>query len=100
MSDWRLKKLGKHTGITISPDMVCISSGMVLVLLFMSFGLPIFRSGMRENLNFWQFILNHTIWGPPVEYIPEELYMDELRPADYPEDLGNAIWPSDSNENV
>ena len=36
--------------------------------------LPIFRSGLQDGLNFWQWFLNHTVWGPPVEYIPEEDY--------------------------
>ncbi len=36
--------------------------------------LPIFRSGGREKLNAWEWLWNHTIWGPPVEYIPEEDY--------------------------
>ncbi len=36
--------------------------------------LPVWRSGMRENLDLWQFIGNHTIWGPPVAYVPEEEY--------------------------
>ena len=36
--------------------------------------LPVWRSGMREHLNFWQFVRNHTIWGPPVAYVPEEEY--------------------------
>lgn len=41
--------------------------------------LPIFRSGGRESLNAWQWLWNHTIWGPPVEYIPEEDYKDAFR---------------------
>jgi hypothetical protein len=36
--------------------------------------IPVFRSGGREGLNFWEWIWNHTIWGPNVEYIPEEDY--------------------------
>lgn len=36
---------------------------------------PVFRSGLRDDLTFWEWIINHTIWGPPVEYIPEEYYM-------------------------
>jgi hypothetical protein len=39
---------------------------------------PIWRSGGRTGLNFWQFIFNHTIWGPPIEYVPEEDYQQEL----------------------
>ncbi len=46
--------------------------GAALILLGLGF-LPIWRSGLRENLNFYQFIINHTIWGPEVEYIPEEM---------------------------
>ena len=40
--------------------------------------LPVWRSGGREHLNFWGWILNHTIFGPPVEYVPEEDYKAEL----------------------
>lgn len=40
---------------------------------------PVWRSGGRTKLNFWEFILNHTIWGPPIEYVPEEKYTEELK---------------------
>jgi len=40
--------------------------------------MPIWRSGGRQNLTFLEFIINHTIWGDPVEYIPEEDYTSEL----------------------
>jgi len=43
-----------------------------------SFALPIFRSGGRTGLSFWQWVANHTIFGPPVEYVPEEDYSREL----------------------
>ncbi|GAJ04688.1 unnamed protein product, partial [marine sediment metagenome] len=43
-----------------------------------SFTLPIFRSGGRTGLSFWQWVVNHTIFGPPVEYVPEEDYSREL----------------------
>jgi hypothetical protein len=43
--------------------------------------LPIFRSGLVTHMNFWQWVYNHTIWGPPVEYIPEEDYKTELCPT-------------------
>ena len=36
--------------------------------------LPVWRSGLRENMNFWQWIINHTVFGPPSEYVPEEYY--------------------------
>lgn len=40
--------------------------------------LPIFRSGGRTGLSFWGWVANHTIFGPPVEYIPVENYSREL----------------------
>ncbi len=43
-----------------------------------SFTLPIFRSGGRTGLTFWGWVKNHTIYGPPIEYVPEEDYMREL----------------------
>lgn len=43
-----------------------------------SFTLPIFRSGGRTGLSFWGWVANHTIFGPPVEYIPLEDYSREL----------------------
>ena len=43
-----------------------------------SFTLPIFRSGGRTGLSFWQWVYNHTIFGPPVEYVPQEDYAREF----------------------
>jgi hypothetical protein len=47
--------------------------GMLIIAGAATF-LPIFRSGLRDNLNLWEWLWNHTIWGPKVEYIPEEQY--------------------------
>lgn len=44
-----------------------------------SFTLPIFRSGGRTELSFWGWVKNHTIFGPPVEYVPVEDYARELQ---------------------
>jgi len=43
-----------------------------------SFALPIFRSGGRTGLSFWSWVVNHTVFGPPVEYVPAEDYSREL----------------------
>ena len=43
-----------------------------------SFALPIFRSGGRTELSFWGWLVNHTIFGDPVEYVPLESYSREL----------------------
>ena len=50
-------------------------TGLVVVE---SFTLPIFRSGGRTGLSFWQWVHNHTVFGPAVEYVPVENYSREL----------------------
>ena len=47
-------------------------------VLILAFTLPVFRSGGRTNLTFWIWIINHSIYGKPVEYVPEEDYIAEL----------------------
>ena len=54
-------------------DKLVISKDVAILALVISF-LPIFRGGLRENINFWEFLKEHTIYGSPVEYIPEEEY--------------------------
>lgn len=53
----------------------------VTLLIVESYTLPIFRSGGRTGLSFWGWVKNHSIWGPPVEYVPEEDYMAEILPT-------------------
>ena len=48
-------------------------------IIVLSFTLPVFRSGGRVNLTFWNWLRNHTIYGPKVEYVPEEDYAAEMR---------------------
>ena len=52
-----------------------VAVGAVVVA---SFTLPIFRSGGRTGLTFWGWVINHTIFGPAVEYVPEESYRREM----------------------
>ncbi len=40
--------------------------------------LPLFRSGGRTGLSFWQWVVNHSVFGPPIEYVPSESYSREL----------------------
>lgn len=54
-------------------DKLVISKDLALLALMVSF-LPIFRGGLRENINLWQFVKEHTVYGSPVQYIPEEEY--------------------------
>lgn len=52
---------------------------IVLVLLLLSFA-PVWRCGLRGNLNFWEFTREHTIFSPhPIEYVPEEKYEEAFR---------------------
>lgn len=48
------------------------------LLVVESFTLPIFRSGGRTGLSFWGWVVNHTVFGPAVEYIPLEDYSREM----------------------
>lgn len=54
-------------------DKLVISKNLVVLALVVSF-LPVFRGGLRSNINFWEFMKEHTIYGSPVQYIPEEEY--------------------------
>lgn len=44
--------------------------------VLLAFTLPIFRSGLKGNLSFFDFIRNHTIFADSKvpEYIPRENY--------------------------
>lgn len=61
-----------------SPQSKNTGKVVCLFLFAAALTLPVFRSGLRTNLTFVEWILNHTIWGPKVEYVPEERYMEEL----------------------
>jgi len=51
-----------------------MNKGTVLVILGALALVPVWRCGLRENLSFYEFIIEHTIFSPhEVEYIPEEL---------------------------
>ena len=51
-----------------------MSKGAILVILAGLGLLPVWRCGVRENLSFYEFVGEHTIFSPhEVEYIPEEL---------------------------
>jgi len=52
---------------------------------------PIFRSGQRTNLTGAKWLLNHTIYGPPVEFVPQEDYMRELE-GTWLDEEGNLQW--------
>lgn len=48
-------------------------------VLVLSFTLPVFRSGGRTELVMWDWVKNHSVFGEPVEYVPEEQYMAEVQ---------------------
>lgn len=50
-----------------------ISKDLAILALLASF-LPVWRCGLRENLNLWTWLKEHSIYGSPVEYIPAEDY--------------------------
>ena len=63
-----LPSVGRHTKNHYKTALVWI--GILAVAL------PIFRSGLRSNLTFFEFVKLHTIFGPEPEYIPKELYSE------------------------
>ena len=50
-----------------------MTKGEWLVVLGAASLIPAWRSGMRKHLTFLEFVLEHTIFGHEVSYIPEEL---------------------------
>ena len=69
----KLVRYEKHSNSvgkpTYSLSKVLLVWGVVLM-----FTLPIFRSGLKENLTFLEWLINHTIFGDKVEFIPKEDY--------------------------
>lgn len=66
----------KKLVISVDSKSVAVSKDLLILLLVFSF-LPVFRCGLRDHINFWVWIKEHTIWGHPVEYIPEEYYGEQ-----------------------
>ncbi len=56
------------------------TKAVVILVAVLAFTLPIFRSGLKTNLTFVQWLKNHTVFGDPVEFIPREDYETELAP--------------------
>lgn len=56
-------------------------SKKAIIIIGIASLLPVWRSGGRKGLSFWGWVLNHTIFGPPVEYVPEEDYQEALSAA-------------------
>ena len=54
---------------------------VVVWVAVLSMTLPVFRSGGRSGLTFWGWIINHSVFGKPVEYVPIENYLEELEGA-------------------
>ena len=51
-----------------------MTKGTWLVIIGAVGLIPVWRSGLRENMNFYEFVLEHTILSPhEVTYVPEEL---------------------------
>jgi hypothetical protein len=55
------------------------------------FTVPIFRSGGRTNLTMFQWIVNHSIFGPAVEYVPLEQYEEEVKGVQCPTSATSSV---------
>jgi len=56
---------------------LCISRNQWLLLGLFSL-LPIWRTGLVTNQNLWQWLWQHSVFSPMPQYVPEELYKDEV----------------------
>ncbi len=45
--------------------------------------LPVWSCGLRKRLTFYEFVLDHTIFGPDPEYVPQELYTQPLTEEEF-----------------
>jgi len=50
----------------------------VTLLVVESLTLPVFRSGGRTGLTLFQWVKEHSVYGSPIQYVPEEDYAREL----------------------
>lgn len=55
-----------------------MSKKLLALGLIAFFTIPIFRSGGRGHLTGFEWLKEHTIWGSPIQYVPEEDYASEL----------------------
>jgi hypothetical protein len=63
-----VKKTAKKKGVVIP-------TGVIVVLTILAFTLPIFKSGGKDHLTFFEFIKNHTVWADPGPmFVPREDY--------------------------
>lgn len=58
---------------------------LIVVGVVALFTVPVFRSGGRTGLTFAGWIINHTVFGPPVEYVPFEQYSEEMQGVSCPQ---------------
>ena len=49
---------------------------LLVWFVVLAFTAPVFRSGLKTNLTLFGWLRNHTVWGDPIEFIPEEAYTE------------------------
>lgn len=56
-----------------------MGKGAVYVGLLAFSLLPVWRSGLRDKMNLWEFIIGHTTFSPyEVLYVPEEYLTSKM----------------------
>ena len=56
-----------------------VSKVTIVWIVVLAFTLPIFRSGLKTNLSFVEWLRNHTVFGDAVQFIPKEDYDSAFR---------------------
>ena len=59
------------------------TAGAVILGLGVLGSIPVWSCGLRQRLTFWEFVLDHTVFGPNPEYVPEELYTQPLTEGEF-----------------
>ena len=63
----------------------------VVLVGVIAFTWKIFRCGGRTELTAFGWLVEHSIYGSPVQYVPEEEYSKELE-GTYLDEEGNLRW--------
>ena len=51
-------------------------------LILLAF-LPVWHSGLRGKMSFYEFVIEHTIWGHKIMFVPTELYSQPLTDEEF-----------------
>lgn len=63
----------------------------IVWIVALSISWKIFRCGGRTELTALDWLVEHSVFGSPIQYVPEESYMKELE-GTWIDEQGNLRW--------